>query len=391
LIPIAIFLALYFGRAAGHAVFVFLISTIVALLLNPLVLGLNRIKFPRWLAVPLVYLSFLGAVVVFFVFVGPPLVRQFQRLFEAIPGWLDSLNSLLGNLETWLVAHGIDLSLQINTDDIVTWLQEHGAESVGAVVSVGRNLVAAVVNLLLTVVISFYMLIDGRRIYRFICRLVPGDPETKEGYVKGLQKAFSRFIRGQALLGLTVAVASGLAIWIMSWDVVGIWPQGGQWALLFGFWAGVTEVIPYVGPFLGAVPPVIAAAFHSPWAALVVAIAYLVIQQLESHILAPNIVGSSVGVHPLLVIFALLAGAQIGGILGMLAALPILAMLKHTFTFYDLKLSKSGWVGDDGAVMVHITSGVPPPPSAGAAGPEGAGTKKKPDSRAVDGPEDEAS
>ena len=96
LIPIAIFLALYFGRAAGHAVFVFLISSIVALLLNPLVLGLNRIKFPRWLGVPLVYLSFLGVVVVFFVFVGPPLVRQFQRLFEAIPGWLDSLNSVLG-------------------------------------------------------------------------------------------------------------------------------------------------------------------------------------------------------------------------------------------------------------------------------------------------------
>jgi hypothetical protein len=100
---------------------------------------------------------------------------------------------------------------------------------------------------------------------------------------------------------------------------------------------------------------VIAAAFFSPWAGLAVAIAYLVIQQLEGHVLAPNIVGNSVGVHPLLVIFALLAGAQIGGILGMIAALPILAMLKHTFTFYDFKFSRAPWVGDDGVVLSQAT------------------------------------
>ena len=106
----------------------------------------------------------------------------------------------------------------------------------------------------------------------------------------------------------------------------------------------------------------IAAAFFSPWAGLAVAIAYLVIQQLEGHVLAPNIVGNSVGVHPLLVIFALLAGAQIGGILGMIAALPILAMLKHTFTFYDFKFSRASWVGDDGAVVVPAASAGAPPP-----------------------------
>ena len=106
----------------------------------------------------------------------------------------------------------------------------------------------------------------------------------------------------------------------------------------------------------------IAAFFYSPWAALAVAIAYLVIQQLEGHVLAPNIVGNSVGVHPLLVIFALLAGAQIGGILGMIASLPILAMLKHTFTFYEFKFSRAPWVGDDGAVVVRALPEGPLPP-----------------------------
>jgi len=361
LIPVATVLVLYFGRSASHAVFVFLISTIVALLLNPVVLQMKRIKVPRWLAVPVVYLAFVAVVVVAIVFLGPPLLRQFQRLFEAIPGWLDSLNGLLADLENWLASHSIEVNLQINTDDIVNWLQSHGAESIGTLVTVGWSVVGWFVNLFLTVVVSFYMLIDGKRIFRFICRLAPGEQAVKEDYVRGLQTAFSKYVRGQLLLGATIGLACGLVIWIMSWDVVGVWPAGGQYALLFGFWAGVTEVIPYIGPWLGAVPPVIAAFFHSPMAALIVIIAYFVIQQLESHILAPNIVGSSVGVHPLVVIFALLAGAQIGGILGMLASLPLLAMLKHTLTFYDFKLSKAPWAGDDGIALIPARSGAPPP------------------------------
>jgi len=361
LIPVAIFLALYFSKAASHAVWVFLISTIVALLLNPLVLAMRKVKFPRWLAVPIVYLTFLAVVVVVVVFLGPPLIRQLQRLFTAIPGWLDSLNDLLGDLEVWLASRGIDATLRFNTSDIVSWFQTHGTESIGTLVTVGWSVVEAIVNLILSFIVSFYMLIDGTRIYRFVCRLAPGEPEVKQAYVHGLQTAFSKYVRGQVLLGTTIGLACGLVIWVMSWEMVGLWPKGGQYALLFGVWAGVTEVIPYVGPFLGAIPPVIAAFFHSPVAALVVVIAYVVIQQLESHILAPNIVGSSVGVHPLLVIFALLAGAQIGGILGMLASLPLLAMLKHTLTFYEFKMSRAPWAGDDGIALIPARSGAPPP------------------------------
>lgn len=361
LIPVAIFLVLYFSRAASHAVFVFLISAIVALLLNPVVLAMGRIKCPRWLSVPVVYLAFVGIIVVVVIFLGPPLLRQFQRLFEAIPGWLDALNGLLGDLEAWLATHNIDINLQFNSSDIVKWLETHGAESVGTLVSFGWNVVSSLVNLFLTIVVSFYMLIDGKRLFRFLCRLAPGEAGVKEAYVRGLQTAFSRFVRGQGLLGATIGLACGLAIWILSWDVVNVWPEGGQYALLFGVWAGVTEVIPYIGPFLGAVPPVIAAFFHSPLTALWVIIIFFVIQQLESHILAPNIVGSSVGVHPLLVIFALLAGAQIGGILGMIASLPLLAMLKHTVTYYDFKWSRAPWAGDDGIVLIPAKSGAPPP------------------------------
>ncbi len=380
LIPVAIFLALYFARVASHALFVFLMSTVVAVLLNAVVLGMGRIKVPRWAAVPIVYLAFVAAIVILIIFLGPPLVRQFQRLFAAIPAWLDDLNKSLADLQAWLATHNIKVNLQLNTNDIVDWLQSNGSRSVGTLFSVGVSVAGMFINVFLTVVVSFYMLIDGKRIFRFLCRLAPGTPEVKEQYVRGLQTAFSRFVRGQALLAATIGLACGLAIWILSWDIVGVWPEGGQYALLFGFWAGVTEVIPYVGPWIGAVPPVIAAFFHSPTAALAVIIVYFVIQQLESHILAPNIVGSSVGVHPLIVIFALLAGAQIGGIVGIIVALPLLAMLRHTLQFYHFDRSKAPWAMDDGIALIPARSGGPPPrrvvpppgpdgPAPGASGP----------------------
>lgn len=361
LIPVAIFLALYFGRAASHAVFVFLFSTLVAMLLNPLVHGLGKLKVPRVFAVPVVYLFFIAVVVLAFIFFGPPLIRQFQRLFQSVPTWVDSLNSTLANLQSWLAKHGVNANLKLNSSNIADWIGTHGSQSVGTLFSVGVGVASAVIDFVLVVIISFYMLIDGRRIFRALCRLAPGDTAQKEEYVRGLQTAFGRFVRGQVLLGATVGLAVGLVMWIFSWKVVGLWPEGGQYALLFGFWAGITEVIPYVGPYLGAVPAVAAAFFHSPLTALWVIVAYAIIQQLEGHVLAPNIVGSSVGVHPLIVIFALLAGAQIGGILGMLAALPLLAMLRHTWTYYDFRLSKAHWAGDDGIVLIPAKSGSPPP------------------------------
>ncbi len=361
LIPVAIFLALYFSKVASHAIFVFLISAIVAMLLNPVVLAMKRIRTPRWLAVPIVYLAFVAVVVLLFVFFGPPLVRQFQRLFESIPTWLNDFNGLLADLQNWLASNNVEVDLRLDTTSMVNWLQDNGLASVGTLFSVGRSVVGVIVNLFLTFVVSFYMLIDGRRIHRFLLRLAPGGEQVKEDYVNGLQTSFSRFVRGQALLGATIGLACGLAIWILSWDAVGVWPEGGQYALLFGFWAGITEVIPYVGPLLGAIPPVIAAFFHSPVTALWIVVIYVVIQQLESHILAPNIVGSSVGVHPLVVIFALLAGAQIGGFVGMIAALPLLSLLKHTLTFYDFHISRGPWAGDDGIALIPARSGAPPP------------------------------
>ena len=240
------------------------------------------------------------------VFLGPPLVGQLQRLFEAIPGWLDSLNKLLGDLEGWLATRGIDTTLHINTSDIVRWLRTHGTESLGTLLTLGWSVLGALVNLVLTVIVSFYMLIDGKRIFRFLCRVVPGS--RGQGGLRarapdGVQQVRAR--TGSARCHRWARMRAGHRDLKLGYR--GVWPEGGQYALLFGFWAGVTECIPY-GSLAGRGAPVIAAFLPSHRS------------HRDHHllrgpatgepILAPNIVGSSVGVHPLLVIFALLAGAQ---------------------------------------------------------------------------------
>jgi predicted PurR-regulated permease PerM len=361
LIPLAILLAFLFSRTISHAIMVFLVSTMVALLFNAVVIAMVRIKIPRWVAVPIVYVVAIAIVVIVLVFFGPALIRSIQTIFSKIPDWLNSINKVGADIQNYLARHGINVKLQLNTTNIVDYLKTHGLTYLQTIFSVGVSVVGVIVNVILTVIISFYMLIDGRRVFRSLVRIAPGDDFVADLYVRGLQTAFSRYVRGQALLGAAVGVAVGLVVWIFSWSFVGIWPEGGAYAILFGVWAGLTEVIPYIGPWLGGFPPVVAAFFHSPWAALWLIVAIFLIQQLESHVLAPNIVGTSVGVHPLIVIFVLLCGAQIGGIMGMLVSLPLLAMLRHTLQFYNFRFSKASWAGDDGITLIPARTGPAPP------------------------------
>jgi len=359
-IPLVVLLAVLAGRAVSHALFVFLLAALVALLLNPLVEALRRLRVPRPVGAPLVYLTFLAIIVLVFVVGLPPLVRQGRELVDRAPQWIDQAGQRMSSFQTYLDDRNIAVDLQALGQQLSDWLQTQGFKSAGTVLNFGVGVVGGLATFVLMLFVSFYMLVDGRRITRYLARMLPGDDVTMNEYLNGLQISFTRFVKGQSLLGLSVGLAAGLGVWILGWDVVDIWPEGAQYALLFGVWAGITEVIPYVGPWLGAFPPVVLALFHSPVTALWVALIFFIVQMLENHILVPNIMGATVGVHPLVVMFALLAAAEVGGILGMLAVLPLLAMVKHTLTFFDLHLSKAPWIAEDSVVpMPADPSGSP--------------------------------
>jgi predicted PurR-regulated permease PerM len=372
-VPLAVILAVYFARMVSHALFVFLMATLLALLLNPVARAFLRARIPRAVSIPLVYLTLLSVVGVLFAVGVPPVARQAQALFERVPDWAAMFNRELPSYQSFLGRYGIYVDLTGVVARSTEWLGGAGLSSVGRLFNLGVGVAGSLASLLLVLIVSFYMLIDGRRIVGALVRFFPVQDAVAEVYLEGLQTSFTRFIKGQALLATSVGLSAGIGVWVLGWDVVGVWPEGAQYALLFGVWAGLTEVIPYVGPWLGALPPVILALFHSPVTALWVAVIFWLIQLLENHILVPNIMGASVGVHPLMVIFALLAGAEVGGILGMLVVLPLLAMARHTLDFFDLRFSHAPWVGDDGVTPVELPAQpLPAPAAAGTPGSESA-------------------
>jgi predicted PurR-regulated permease PerM len=136
--------------------------------------------------------------------------------------------------------------------------------------------------------------------------------------------------------------------------MIGLFPNGHRYALLFGVWAGITELIPYVGPWLGATPPVLYALVQHPLSALWVALLFLGIQQLEGHVVVPKVMGHSLRLHPLLVIFGLLAGGEIYGFPGILVALPLLAAGRALWEFFSERLELQRWPADESGTLVEL-------------------------------------
>ena len=167
-----------------------------------------------------------------------------------------------------------------------------------------------------------------------------------------MEQAIASYVRGQLFLSLIIGVSVGRRhLDPRGWSA--LMPHGGTYAAAFGAWAGITELIPYIGPWLGALPPVLYALVQGgPLSALWVALLFLGIQQFEGHVVVPNVMGRSLRLHPLLVIFGLLAGGEIYGFPGILVALPLLAAGKAAWEFFHERLELEPWT--DGQPVADV-------------------------------------
>src|SRR5439155_20896879 len=146
---------------------------------------------------------------------------------------------------------------------------------------------------------------------------------------------------GQALVSLIIGTSAGVGLWVLG--VVGALPHGQKYALLFGAFVAITELIPYLGPWLGSIPPFLYALVVHPVSAIWVALLFLAIHQVEGHVVVPNVMGNALRLHPLLVIFGLLAGGEIYGLPGALIALPLLAAARAMWEFFHERLGLEPW------------------------------------------------
>jgi predicted PurR-regulated permease PerM len=369
-----------FAGAVRHAIFIFLVSGIIAMLLNPLVSTIASLRIPRGIAVLVVYLSLAAAIVGAVGLAGVAAVNQvtsasdtITKEFEKQPGETESsAERRVDRFQDWLDARGLS---RVHVKDIgnrlVENIQKQGVDEYAKrAVDIGQQVAAQVVQgvieLLLILVISVYLLLDAPRIARNVDRLFPPGPD---GVRLGpqVQKGLIRYVRGQATVSLLIGTSAGIGVEILS--LTGVWPDGDSYALILGLWAMATEVIPYVGPILGALPALALAAIDSPYTALWVGLFYLAVHQLEGHVIVPRVMGQALGAHPLLVIFALVAGAELYGIIGALLSLPLLAMGREIAIFLHRRIRLEPWPRNGlagGGLEITVPVRVEPEPPAPA-------------------------
>ncbi|TDW93434.1 putative PurR-regulated permease PerM [Kribbella pratensis] len=346
-VAVALFALTALARAAAPVLMIFLVAAVVALIVNPLVVGLQRARVPRGIAIVLVFLGFFvvmgGAVAL--------LVRQVAVQLAAfqddLPRLIDSANGSLANLQQWLDQRGIGIQIKRPGETALDTLQASVLRGSGDVVAFTRDLVTTVVEagfvLILTLVVTIYMLIYAGRIGALTRQVMPsGDDAVDDDYPARVQQAVSGYVRGQLAFSLIMGLSAGVSLWVFG--ALGIFPSGKTYAVFFGVFYGLMELIPYLGPVLGAAPAILVALFQGDlWTALWLLLLFVVLQQLEGHIVAPQVFSHSLRINPLLVMFALLLGGHLHGIAGALVALPLAAIARETVLYLRHHLMLEPW------------------------------------------------
>jgi putative heme transporter len=347
LLPLALLALWALARAAGKVLLVFIVAGVIALILNPAVAFLKRrTRLPRGLSVLAVYLAFFLVLAGVGFLLANPISNQVHSFSRELPHLVQEANKLVAEAQGYLDKHGFHVKLVKQGKTALQTIQDKLTKSSSSIASTAGGLLTeaagAFFDLILTFVLSVYMLIYAPRIGTLARRVMPdGDGSRGDDYPKLVQRAVSRYVGGQLLFSVVMGTTAGVALYI--YGVLGIFPDGRTYALAFGAFLGVMELIPYVGPFLGAMPPILVALVTDPISALWVALLFLGIQQLEGHLVAPQIFGHTLRINPLLVIFALLMGNQLYGILGAIVALPILSVLRETVLYLSRHLTLEPW------------------------------------------------
>jgi putative heme transporter len=347
LVPLGVLGLWQVFQAAGRVLLLFIIAALIALLLNPFVTLLRRTRLPRGIAVLLVFLGLIAVVGGIVALLANPIADQVSSLQENVPDYVDEANTSLVDFEQWLQDRGIDAHIADEGRTALQTLGDNLTEGSGDLVGFTREaltlLVEASLAVILTIVLAVYMLLYGERIGAGVRSIVPrGDGSKEDDFPTRIQQAVLGYVRGQFLFSLIMGASAGLMLWVLG--SLGIFPEGRTYALFFGIFYGLAELIPYVGPAIGAFPPVMIALFGpEPLDAVWLIVAFTGLQQIEGHIVAPNVFAQALRINPLLVIFALLMGGQIYGFIGAFIALPIAAMVRETVVYFRRHLVLEPW------------------------------------------------
>ncbi|WP_166238738.1 AI-2E family transporter [Paenibacillus turpanensis] len=304
----------------------FVVAMIISYVLNPIVNMLSRRKVPRTIAVLLIYAVFIASVTIIVMNLIPMFLKQLNELNEHLPELTMTAQMIVNDVNdsTWLpegVRSGLNRAL--------AGMENALSDAISRFV----NGIGATINFLLAAFIipflAFYMLKDIQLIEKTVLTFVPMDHRRQTiRLVNDIDKALGNYIRGQFIVCLIIGLCAFIGYWLI----------GMPYPLLLASVVALFNIIPYLGPFFGAAPAIILASTISWQMVLMVAGVNVVCQVLEGNVVSPQVVGRSLHLHPLLIIFALLAGGEIGGVIGLILAVPVFAVIKvivhHIHLYY---------------------------------------------------------
>lgn len=304
-----------------------LIAGFLYYLLNPIVNLLEkRVKLKRIYGIILVFLLLIGALVLLIGSVIPSLVSQISSLAESTPSFIASVEKWIREMAQSPFFKQIDLQAQfdkldISYGNIIQRFLSSLSNSIGSIVGQVANATMIIVT---APFILFYMLKDGNRLVPNIERFFPKNRREQIVDLLGkLNYTLSKYISGQAIE----------CVFVATFTFIGYLIIGVDYAFLFGVIAGVTNLIPYLGPYLGLMPAVLVTVFDSPLKALLCGVVVLIVQQLDGNIIYPNVIGKTLAIHPLTIILVLLVAGNIAGLLGIFLGVPFYAVCRVLVTF----------------------------------------------------------
>ncbi len=343
LVGVTAILLLVMGMLVMDVLTPFVLGLLLIYLLAPSVDRLARAHvggrtIPRWAAILLLYLAIVAAVAVGIVLVVRPMSDQLQRFADELPGTLD-------NLRAWYTTLALPTWLRSAVDHVLVTASggEGSGPDLGSLLPLARSLATTLVSTfgyLIIPVWAFYVLKDLSRLRGAFVQALPMGWRRDTLAVTGIvDHTFGRWVRGQLFLGLVVGVATFVGLLLLG---VLIDPVFITFAVLLAVIAGFLELVPIIGPILSMIPTlVLSLTTQDPVrAAIAVVLLYLVVQQVENHVLVPQIQGDAVELHPSIVILALIVGSALFGLLGAILSVPVTAAGRDIYRYLFRRLSE---------------------------------------------------
>ena len=319
LVSIAAVLALFVAYNVRSVLLLIYVSALFAMGISPLVQIIERRRllpvgprFPRWLAILLIYAAILGAIITIGAIVIPPLIEQADELRRTLP-------DKIAQAQAQLIRIGI-LRQPITISEAVQQAPaSSGPAAVGTIIGAVRGVLGGVFGTITMILLTFYMLVDSNLIFSFFVKLFPRRHRAQVRNISAtVVTKVSAWLGGQLLLALIIGFTSAIGLGLM----------GVPFFYVLALISAVGEMIPMVGPILSAIPAILVAVTVSPALAAGVAVFFIVQQQLENTVLVPKVMGRQVGLSAVTVIIALAIGGELLGVVGAILAVPTAAIVQ---------------------------------------------------------------